>query len=333
MSKRSRSQYIDDRADVDPHGEMDDNISDEDDKSTDAQLHWEDRARYNMPAIEAGHVARLRFEVPYRIPTQFLEGGAPPGLLLFPRWVPVRPHQHARLHRRATSTCPRRRFLPPTDTRHRFSSPTQTPYADPNYNFFPDADSHGPTPHVDNWQDSARHTSPTPPPSPSSERPTKKQRIEGPGIASRIRKYLDLAAKDSDNQDGDNEDEHDETMSDQDFLDDDDTGQQKIVSCPQLVDDEEDADAHALATRYELAAPEYEREAAREVTASSMGDWPVKPQRGDGRRFLADADVVPGTWARPQNGVYRWRPPGVSGSEMSQRGSQRDGRKRRKPNV
>ncbi|KAJ6524984.1 hypothetical protein B0H19DRAFT_1276340 [Mycena capillaripes] len=265
MSKRSRSQYIDDRADVDPNGEADDDTSDEDDDSTDAQLRREDRARYNMPAIEEGHVARLRAAAPYRIPTEFLEGGGAATPARNDDYFPDMPS-------RPTSPAAAWAAPPP-----QMGSRGPTPYADPNYNFFPDADSRGPTPHVDNRQDSARHTSPTPPPSPSSERPAKKQRIEGPG-------YLDLAAEDSDDPDGDDEDEDEETMSDRDFLDDDDTGQQKIVSRPQLIDDEEDNGVHALATRYELAAPEYEREAAREAT------------RGDGRRFLANADVVPGTW-------------------------------------
>ncbi|KAJ6534911.1 hypothetical protein B0H19DRAFT_1271585 [Mycena capillaripes] len=122
---------------------------------------------------------------------------------------------------------------------------------------------------------------------------------------SRIRKYLDLAAEDSDDPDGDDEDEDEETMSDREFLADDDTGENKIVSHPQHTDDEEDDDVHALATHYELAVLKYDREAAREATASSVVEWPVEPRRGDGRRFLADADAVPGTWVRPITGVHR----------------------------
>ncbi|KAJ6534284.1 hypothetical protein B0H19DRAFT_1272001 [Mycena capillaripes] len=236
MSKRTHYQFIDDRAESDPRG---DDSTDEDDESTDALLRREDRKRYNMPAIEAGHVARLRTAAPYRIPTEFLEGGgaATPACNdnEFPDMPsratsPVAAWNHARLHRHSRGP---------------------TPYVDPNYNFFPNPDSRGPTPfsfrgetpayqspsHQDTerihlpplnlsnsegerapvslppfsallgqmqqqagaLQQPLQETSPDTPPT-SSQHPAKRRRVVREKVSRHIRAFLDLAAEEEDEE-------------------------------------------------------------------------------------------------------------------------------------
>ncbi|KAJ7926133.1 hypothetical protein B0H13DRAFT_1862637 [Mycena leptocephala] len=74
---RTRSQYIDDSAEVDHDLEMrDDEDASDDDDSYEAQLRRQDREDFAMEDIDAGHEERLRSDAPYRIPTSLLQSGA-----------------------------------------------------------------------------------------------------------------------------------------------------------------------------------------------------------------------------------------------------------------
>ncbi|KAJ7142500.1 hypothetical protein C8R44DRAFT_865835 [Mycena epipterygia] len=81
MSARRRpatTQYIDDSAQDADHDErtFDNDASNEDKDSAEAEARWQDARDFNLLSILATHKPRLCASTPYRIPTALLQAGA-----------------------------------------------------------------------------------------------------------------------------------------------------------------------------------------------------------------------------------------------------------------
>ncbi|KAJ7912884.1 hypothetical protein B0H13DRAFT_2326938 [Mycena leptocephala] len=305
MSKRTRSQYIDDSAEVDHDTLMHEDASDDDDDSYEAQLRRQDREDFDMAAIDAGHEERLRSDAQYRIPTPLLQSGSPPGLLP--------PDLVLRLNAQ---------LYPPQDDALGAQTPLFLPEREQTPLFLPG--SRGPTPYDFEFRaetptfflplvgpargDSALRrlataSSPSRPhPAPPVICPPhldqlppslpKKRRVDSGADAEdsphqrRLHRFLDVSARTLTRRE---EEEDEETLSDKEFLDDEPVHEDPQRHRPVFPEeDETEEDLRALAAVYEDAGCEYS----------------VRPRRAIG---CPNHTLVLDTWVIPKHGLHKGR--------------------------
>ncbi|KAJ7899942.1 hypothetical protein B0H13DRAFT_1883569 [Mycena leptocephala] len=300
---RTRSQYIDDSAEVDHDTLMCKDGSDNDNDSYEAQLHRQDREDFDMAAIDAGHEERLLLlaatnsttTFPHDHRAQSLPGLPPPNLVLAPpRPSTSRPKMICLRSRRPSypspsvtrppSFCPARAVLPHTPS----TSATRC------HSFCPAC---GPTPYDFEF----RAETPTffPPLVGPKRRVESGADTEDSAHRRRLHRFLDVSAEDSDE-----EDEDEETLSDKEFLDDEPVHDHRQGRRPIFPEEEEtEDDLRALAAAYEDAGREYTRAAQEERSVAPM--CPVPVSTASAPPVVAQDTIMPDTWVIPRRGLHK----------------------------
>ncbi|KAJ6471982.1 hypothetical protein C8R45DRAFT_1104196 [Mycena sanguinolenta] len=137
--------------------------------------------------------------------------------------------------------------------------------------------------------------------SPLSEPPAKQARIS----QSRIQKFLDVQAEDSDDEDNEQEEEDEETLSDQEFLD--DTPQLKSHYPPLRLHDRTDDGDRQLASYYDQLGKQYARDCEEEAGTLA----PVVPaapfETVAAPPVQKDTTLTIHTWVSPKRGIHKGR--------------------------
>ncbi|KAJ6473460.1 hypothetical protein DFH09DRAFT_1109988 [Mycena vulgaris] len=332
---RAHNPYIDDRAEVRRSHDEDDLYEDDED-SSEAQIRLADEADFNMSGILADHDARVRSTAPYHIPAHFLQSGAE---------TPARgkdwDSDTDTPPSRATSVMPT--WVPPPPTGSRAPTPAYEPAESTSSEarwactplFLPDPESRGPTPFQPrDSRDFTPYVSPRnalaiansahPRPASSSPPPTAKRvRTASPprdkARAQRLYKklvmYLDTTAADSDEennpQGGDEEDADELRDSDiagisedlwSEFIDDTPPQMDHLWRFDDDDDNDEPEALEAIAARFEKRAHDYSASAAREKRGAVAYVAPDDPALG-----LVVAQLSPSVNVRPalQNKTLR----------------------------
>ncbi|KAJ7896178.1 hypothetical protein B0H13DRAFT_1885261 [Mycena leptocephala] len=337
---RTRSQYINDSAEVDHDPLMREDGSDDDD-SYEAQLRRQDWEDFDMEAIDAGHEDRLRSDARYTIPTPLL----PVETNFIPTFLKTtEPSPCLDCPAQSGSRASTPLYIPPQDQDDALvgaQTPLFLPERDQTPLFLPG--SCGPTPYNFDFHDKTLTFFPTliprrdetplfgglrlPPPhrdftpvpsitSPAPSRPTspeppaKKRCVESGANAEdsphrrRLHRYLDVSVEDSDKEEEEEEEEDEETLSDKEFLDDEPVHDHRQGRCPVFPEEEEtEDDLRALAAAYEDAGCEYSRAAREEHSVAPVRSVPVSTASAP--PVVVEDTIVPDTWVIPKHGLHK----------------------------
>ncbi|KAJ6521812.1 hypothetical protein DFH09DRAFT_1097503 [Mycena vulgaris] len=331
----AHNPYIDDRAEVRRSHDEDDLYEDDED-SSEAQIRRADEADFNMSGILADHDARVRSTTPYHIPAHFLQSGAE---------TPARgkdwDSDTDTPPSRATSVMPT--WVPPPPTGSRAPTPAYEPAESTPSEarractplFLPDPESRGPTPfQLRDSRDFMPYVSPRdalaiansahPRPASSSPPPTAKRvrtaspprdKARAQRLYKKLAMYLDTTAADSDEennpQDGDEEDDDELRDSDiagisedlwSEFIDDTPPQMDHLWRFDDDDDNDEPEALEAITARFEKPVHDYSASAAREKRGAVAYVAPDDPALG-----LVVAQLSPSVNVRPalQNKTLR----------------------------